>query len=252
MLSRSPPPVPLPPHLRQRLASLIQAYDQGLGPVEREARERQAANAPMTALQIRSVADARYPADVRGFLDTLGYQALYRDDLERALAVRAASAPAAAAPDAGAGARPDRPRRRSALAANLLRLAVLAMAVAAGGLILQFSLPKLRAEPASPGAARPTSASATPASVPPPEDSPCRQALRTDASAWCESALTGTRARGPTAAATREACGSPLAANSDTVRLALNGLLDDGVTETYGPAEARQRCAAAAMLAVPR
>ncbi|WP_349311542.1 hypothetical protein [Brevundimonas subvibrioides] len=204
----------------------------------------------MTALQIRSVADARYPADVRGFLDTLGYQALYRDDLERALAVGAATPPAAAAPDAGASARPDRPRRRGALAANLLRLAVLAMAVAAGGLILQFSLPKLRAEPASPGAVRP--ASATPALVPPPEDSPCRQALRTDASAWCESALTGTRAQGPTAAATREACGSPLAANSDTVRLALNGLLDDGVTETYGPAEARQRCATAAALAVPR
>lgn len=245
--------IPLSLPLRQSLAALIEAHDQGLGPVEREARARRTAGAPMTDREIAALAETHYPAEVRTFLYAHGQQALMREDLARALV---ASGPVAAPPSgtvAGreAKARPGRSARRRALAAKALRLAVLAAAVAAGGLILHVGLPKIRAEPARPAAAPVPKTVTTPAPVRPPEDSPCRQALRADAAAWCEGALTGTRARGATADATPEGCGDPLEANSDTIRRALNGLLDDGVMGTYRPSDARERCAAAAEQAVP-
>ncbi|AQR62190.1 hypothetical protein BZG35_11455 [Brevundimonas sp. LM2] len=241
--------MPLP--LRQSLTALIEAYDQGLGPVEREARARRAADAPMTDREIAAFADTRYPAEVRAFLSAHGQQALMREDLARALVV---SAPVAAR-SAVSGPAPvvdrERSERRAARTAKGLRLAVLALAVAAGGLILHVGLPKIQAESASP---KPVPTTVEPAvavtpPVRPPEDSPCRQALRTNAAAWCEGALTGTRA----ASAAAATCGDRLGTNSDTVRRALNGLLDDqGEGGRYDPAEARARCAAAAESVVPR
>jgi hypothetical protein len=243
------------PQLRQSLAALIQAFDQGLGPVERQARARRAAGAPMTDGEIAAFAEIHYPIEVRQFLHAHGQQALLREDLARALALNAPVASAPPAAVAGATSDPGRKDRRAALAAKALRLAVLALGVAAGGLILQVGLPKIRAEGAPPRPV-PTVVVVPEPLPPPPEDTPCRQALRTGAGAWCESALTGTPAPGtpapgPTAGTTSEACGDSLAANSDTVRLALNGLLDDGVIGTYERSDASGRCAAAAKLAVP-
>lgn len=245
----------LPPPLRQSLAALIEAYDQGLGPVEREARARRAADAPMTDREIATVAEIHYPEAVRTFLAAHGQQALMREDLARALVVSDRAVSPASGPKSLAGARAGRSARRAALAAKTLRLLVLTLAVAAGGLILHVGLPKIRAERMSPNPApttveTPVAVEATPP-VRPPQNSPCRQALRTDAAAWCESALTGTRAADPTAETQPGGCGDPLTTNSDTVRLALNGLLDDGVMGTYRPSDARKRCGAAAQIAVP-
>lgn len=239
----------MPPHLRQSLAALIEAYSQSLGPVEREARARSAAGAPMTDREIATVAETYYPLEVRTFLHAHGQQALLREDLTRALAMGASAAPPPSGPGGVAEARSPRSDRHPVLATKALRLAVLGLAVAAGGLILQVGLPKIRAERAPPDPV-PTAVEA-PVPVRPMEDSPCRQALRNDAAAWCEGALTGTRVRAPVAETTG-ACGDPLTANSDTVRRALNGLLDDVAVDSYGPAEARERCAAAAEAAVSR
>lgn len=203
----------------------------------------------MTDREIAAVAEIHYPVEVRDFLEAHGQQALMHEDLARALAL---SAPAPFLPSCGgavAKASPGRSRRRAAPAAKALRLAVLALGVAAGALILHVGLPKIRAEPTRPAPA-PTAVEAPPP-VRPPEESLCRRTLRNDAAAWCEGALIGRRWPGPMAEPTSGACGDPLKANSDTVRRALNGLLDDEAIGSYGPSEARERCAAAADLAVP-
>lgn len=239
----------LSPRLRQQLAALIQAYDQGCGPVEHQALQRLTANLPMTPLQIRSYAEACYPAEIRSFLDALGYQILYRGDLERALARGATAAPLPSNPGVVATAGPGRADKRKARSKAGPRVVVLAMAVLVIGFILDAVLPRIeRGHDLQDGR--------TTQMVPPParpaKESLCLQSLRAGAASWCESALTGAPARDRISQADMETCGDRLRANSDTVRIALNRVLDDEATYTFTPSEARERCEAAATLAVPR
>lgn len=241
--------VPLASDLRHSLNALVQAYEQGRGPVEQEALGRSAAGRPMTALQVTAFAEARYPAEIRTFLEGLGYQALYRRDLERGLAL-ATGGSADRSPAAAAAARSDRGAAGWAVA---LRLAVLGLAVAGGALILVKALPKI--QEGQEAQERPRRAPAAVASVPlaqEPEASACLQSLRNAATAWCQRALTGVAAPEATLPTEAAPCGDTLSANSETVRLALDRILADGVAYTFGPAEARVRCAAASRRAAPR
>lgn len=242
--------MPLAPDLRRPLNALVHAYEQGRGPVEQEALKRLAAGLPMTALQVTAFAEELYPAEIRTFLDGLGYQALYRRDLDLGLAVGTGGAAdlARAKPSATVAAvRPDPGTSGSAIG---LRLAVLALALAGSGLILTLALPKMQQAQESPHRRPAQVASATPA--PEPQPSVCLQSLRTAATAWCQRALTGEATPGPTPPAQRGSCGDTLSVNGETVRLALDRILADGAAYTYGAAEARERCVAAAKRAAPR
>lgn len=239
----------LSPTSRQTLARLVQAHDDGCGPVEKEAVQRLASGLPMTALQIRAFAETAYPADIRAFLEANGYQALYRRDLDRALALGAKGAPSKPAATARSKAAPPRKGGRFRWLGAVLRLLLLAAALLAAWLILTTVLPRLQREAEAPRP-RAEALAAAPAPAPPPTTppSPCVQALRDGAAAWCESALTGSSARAPGG---RSECGDRLKVNSDTVRLALDQIFRDAATYTYGYAEVPARCAAAAKLAAP-
>ena len=240
-------PVSLSHDFRQQLAALVQAHDQGCGPVEREAVRRLTLGLPMTALQIRAFTEKSYPAEIRSFLDARGYHALYERDFDRALAASTGGARSSARK--AVTEEPSRKDGRTNRSGVVLRVAVLATALAASGLILKAALPSSQRDADDPvrspaGVVAPASTRAAPAS-------PCLQSLRNDAIAWCEKALTGSPIRGADPEAERAECGDRLKVNSDTVRIALNRILEDNATYTYRYDEARERCAAAATLAAP-
>ena len=201
----------------------------------------------MTALQVRAFAETSYPAEIRSFLEARGYQALYERDLGRALATSTSGARSPARK--GVTIDPRREERRANGWGVALRIALLAAALAASGLILKAALPGLQRDADGP-IEPPANVVAAP-SVSLPSASPCVQSMRDVATAWCESALTGSPVRDADPATEVVGCGSTLKVNSDTVRFALNRILEEDATYTYSYDVARERCAAAAQLAAP-
>ena len=240
--------MPLAPHLRQQLAVVVQAYERGSGPVEQEVLRRKAAGLPNTPVQIGAYAERCYPSDVRALLDRMGAGRLYRDDIGRALAFTTDAVNRTSVTEIATPAEAHRQKASVRGSTGWLRSVLFVLAALAGAGIVVVALPKLEREqrPSS----LPKSNIQTPAAAPAPEESMCIQRLRNNAIAWCESALTGSPAHDNLPEAKPGACGDQLRANGETVRSALNGVLDDGATYTYAPGEARERCAAAARLAV--
>ena len=250
MLSRNASPEPLPPRLRHQLDTLVQAYNEGRGPVEQEAVRRTAAGLPTTPLQIRAFADGCYPTEIWSYLHSLGYERLYQQDLERGVAV--CTGPAAGSPRTVDGrGRSDGPGR-TATAMTLVRDFLFIVASLVGVMIFLASRTPVERESMRP--VTPLVQAAPPTVPRPAADSRCRQALVSDTTAWCETALTGVRPPDPRPGPVggEPACGGRLEARSATVRLALDALLAQGAGETYAPSEARRRCAVAAESAVPR
>lgn len=215
--------------------------------MEREAVRRLATGLPMTALQIHAFAETRYPAEVRSFLEARGYLALYERDLGRALATSTSGAGSPARK--GMTIDPRREERRANGWGVALRIALLAAALAASGLILKAALPGLQRD--ADGPVEPPASVVAPPAVSLPLASPCVQSMRDVATAWCEKALTGSPIRDADAEAEPAGCGDRLKVNSDTVRFALNRILEEDATYTYSYEVARERCAAAAQLAAP-
>ena len=238
----------LPTDLRNQLNSLVEVYERGPGPVEQEVQRRTAAALPTSPVQIRAYAEVCYPSRIRELLDGLGYSRLYQDDLDRALA-------ATPAPTGGpAGSRTvvipiaRRPGNSGEVIWLWARRLVFLLAALAGAAIVMLVMPKLHDDPRPSNPKDPLVHQ--PMAAPVSQETPCRQALRNNAVAWCERALTGSPMAEPLPETQSGPCGDKLEANSETVRSALNGILDDETTYTYTPDQARSRCAAAAKLAV--
>ena len=122
------------------------------------------------------------------------------------------------------------------------------LATLAGAAIVVLVMPKLENDRRSSNPSEPVAHQ--PMTAPTSQETPCLQALRNNAIAWCERALTGSPTREAPTETQSGGCGDELETNSETVRSALNGILDDEATYTYTPDQARSRCAAAAKLAV--
>lgn len=234
--------------LRNQLASLVEAYKKGIGPVEQEVQRRKAAGQQTSSAQIQAHAEVCYPSRVRELLDGLGYGRLYQDDLDRALAVRTAPAGGPSGSGTAAIRSARRPGNRGERVWIWLKFVVFVLATLAGVAIVLVSAPKLGDDqrPSSP----PEPVIQEPAAAPAPEETACLQRLRNNAVVWCEGALTGSPTRQPLPETQSGTCGDRLEANSATVRSALNAILDDEAAYTYTPDEVRARCAAAAKLAV--
>lgn len=247
--SRNEFPVSLSLGFRQQLAALVQAHDEGCGPVEREAVRQLTTGLPMTAVQIRSFAEDCYPIEIREFLESRGYQALYHRDLDRALAIGTENAGSPTIRGGAATAEPRRRDRRKRWLGIGLGLVVLLAASLAGGLILMTAMSKLQRE--SLGPERPSATVVPPPSVRSSPPSPCVQSMRDSATTWCENALTGRVVGDPAPKPGLAGCGDRLRVNGDAVRLALDRLFEEQATYTYSYDQVRERCVAAAKLAAP-
>lgn len=252
--------MPLSPSLRLQLEALLQSYDEGHGPVEREALRRRSEGLSTTPLQLKAFSDHVYPADLRAFLAAHGCHPLFERDLSRALSLGAAAPGSPLVPMRPAASGPRRPVRSNRGLARALRLALLASALGAGWLIFDAAVLQedRRAAPADDrpfDAGPPAPGLASPAPEPEPEPaetSLCVRLLRESATAWCLGALTGLPSPGRLPDSSFSACGNRLTTDADAVRLALDSLLADNAAHTYSPGEARDRCAAAAGLTAPR
>lgn len=237
----------LPSDLRNQLNSLVEAYERGIGPVEQEVQRRNAAALPTSPVQIQAYAEECYPSRIRELLDGLGYSRLYQDDLDRALA----ATPAPTGGPGGADSVAISSARRSGNLGDVIwlwaRVLVFVFATLAGAAIVMLVMPKLEDDQHPSNASR--AVVQEPMAAPAPQENRCLQALRNNAVAWCQRALTGSPMDGPPETQS-DTCGDTLEANSETVRSALNGILDDDAAYTYTPDQARARCAAAANLAV--
>lgn len=249
MPSRVETPETVPGSLRRQLASVIDARTEGTGPVEQEVRRRASAGLPTTRLQIIAYGEACYSAEVRTFLDDLGYQRLYRDDLSRAAQVLA-SLESPSEPQTAKGARiATRPNAIGRV--FLYAVATLAVLMAAYLFLTRSSL-----VPASPIPTFPQRVD-----VPRPvlpvrsaEDARCRHSLREAGVAWCVRALTGSGSDASPGGEFRRfdrlACGDPVAVNAEMLRRALDGIMDEGALYTYDASDAAHRCAAVGAVVV--
>lgn len=238
---------------------LLVAHGPEQGPVEKEVERRLDAGLPMTALQLTAYAEAAYPVEVRAFLNSLGYQRLYEEDLARAVE-RQSAVPATSIQDQAAKAfvttetAPDSPRPRieRRRSGGVVPIVTVAVAIAiAGSVAVLVSLPRPRAD-----LLVPTPQAKVQAKAQAPQASPehsvealrCRQALRDTALAWCVTALTG-EDRQPASGDQgfeRTACGDPIAIKAETLRRALDGIMDDDALYSYAAADAARRCQTAA------
>jgi hypothetical protein len=184
-------------------------------------------------------ADTVYPKNLRALLEGLGFDRIYRQDVDSAVAAACGASDFVGAA-VGRATRPKRDRPRLKIT-SLARDAVFLLATLAGGYILFDAWPKLThvKSPRSPP-------EATIIDAPFKEASRCLQRRWIVAIRWCQQALIGSPKTQLKDTDLGGQYGTDLAERSATVRQALNGILDDGAQRTYTASDAERRCAEAA------
>jgi hypothetical protein len=190
---------------------------------------------------VLAYADTVYPEDLRVLLEGLGFDRVYREDIDRAVAAASGTLSSVGAV-VGITPHPEPDRSRPKMS-GLSRDAVFLLAILAGAYILFAAWPRI-GQHRTPSAPSPPVAAAV--ATPQKKASRCLQSRRDDAVRWCQQALTGSPATQMRDEDSGGRCGNGLADRSATVRQALNGILDDGVQNTYTSGDAEKRCAEAA------
>lgn len=234
--------------LNRRLRSILDAFAiRGMGPAEATIVDALAFDDPARVRAALVGLEAIYPPDLRRFLDERGLGRLYRDDLSRAVD-RLEKPRATPAGQSSLGGGRGRSRRGRAGPWLLILLG----AGIVGGALWQLSkaLPdrSVTTNPLTPAA--PT-APAVPEPIVTPMEPVCRARLKSQALSWCAQSLAGPGggAQTPDWAALAD-CGDALDLSSRTVRMALDGLFEDGAAETYARTEVASRCERAAEQAI--